>query len=89
MPPVNAFAPGSYVKRGFLMKLEVTQRPLGVHKKWLRRFCILTHSKLFVYEHEVKIFHQILTKLGNITLILTAQTFSHYRCTYVLFMPDN
>lgn len=52
MPPVNAFAPGSYVKRGFLMKLEVTQRPLGVHKKWLRRFCILTHSKLFVYEHE-------------------------------------
>ena len=53
IPPVNAFAPGSYVKRGFLMKLEVTQRPLGVHKKWLRRFCILTHSKLFVYEHEV------------------------------------
>ena len=50
IPPVNVFGPGSYVKRGFLMKLEMSQ-PLG-QKKWRRRFCILTLDKMFLYDDE-------------------------------------
>ena len=52
IPPVKAFAPGTYAKRGFLMKLEISHRILG-HKKWHRRFCILTRDKLFIYQNEV------------------------------------
>ena len=52
IPPVKAFSPGTYAKRGFLLKLEVTHRILG-HKKWQRRFCILTRDKLFIYHNEM------------------------------------
>ena len=51
IPPVNVFGPGSYVKRGFLMKLEMSSQPLG-QRKWRRRFCILTLDKMFLYEDE-------------------------------------
>ena len=52
IPPVKAFSPGTYAKRGFLLKFEVTHRILG-HKKWQRRFCILTRNKLFIYHNEM------------------------------------
>ena len=51
IPPVSVFGPGSYVKRGFLMKLELSHK-LGGQKKWRRRFCILTPDRLFLYESE-------------------------------------
>ena len=50
IPPVKAFSPGTYAKRGFLLKLEVGH--FG-HKKWQRRFCILTRDKLFIYHNEM------------------------------------
>ena len=53
IPPVKAFSPGTYAKRGFLLKLEVGHRIILGHKKWQRRFCILTRDKLFIYHNEM------------------------------------